>query len=105
MEQITGLNTKAIFLTTAPLQQGAVNFATNTGMRVMRVDAQGRKEVLSFRQDRTVVNYGTARMVNAVIGLTSEGPLANNYQYVGIGPAATYFDLYSLIGHALNKDQ
>jgi hypothetical protein len=72
IQQITGLNVKAILVTTNTLQAGALNFAHSTGIRVIKIGADDSREILSYRRDSKRTRQESARFMNAFLSLSSD---------------------------------
>ena len=64
-QQIVGLNAKAIMVTSNLLQSGALNFAISSGIRVLKLDIDGKAEILSYRKERSKVNNNSQQFMNA----------------------------------------
>lgn len=99
--QITGLNVKAIFLSTAPFQKAALNYAISKGIRIMRIHPDGRREVLSFRKDRHSVSLATAHLVQAMTALVEPEKTPDRFTYAGLVNLSPYFDIESFILSAI----
>ncbi|MGN6476207.1 MAG: restriction endonuclease, partial [Flavipsychrobacter sp.] len=90
LDQITGLNCKAIFVTSNILQEGALNYAISNNIRVMKIDEHNKREILSFRREKSFSNDTNKEYINAILSLTSAISASIHYHKIGIGPAMVY---------------
>ena len=101
--QVTGLNVKALFFTTNVLQIGALNYAVSSGIRVMRIRQEGKREVLSFRKEQNAVNKNSSDFVNATLALTSSVKSMISGPYVGMGPGKIYHNFLEILRDAMTN--
>ena len=100
-QQITGLNVKAIMVTTNVLQEGALNFAITNGIRVMRIKPDGGREVLSFRKEYSAASNNNKDYINAILALTSSTKSMLSPSFVGIGPSKVYHTVKVMMEDAI----
>lgn len=96
-KQITGLNIKAIFLTTNILQQGALNYAMSNGIRVMRIKNSDEQEILSYKKQERKISSNVSEYLNAFLALTSSGQSEISPQFVGMFEMKAFYSLTDLI--------
>lgn len=95
--QITGLNVKAMFVTSSILQPSAFNVARSNGIWVMRLKLDGQTETFSFRKEKSAISSDSRDIINAHLDLTSEGRAMISSRQVGVGTANVYFRLNEML--------
>ena len=102
-QQITGLNVKAIFVTTSTLQKGALNFAHSSGIRVMKIGLDDNREILSYRRVPAKATDQVANFINAFLSLSSETSALLHPATIGLADEIVFYSLSDLINFEIKE--